>query len=95
MLKIIGSATATDEWAITFIHATISPTANAYATVYLATTPVAYLGSSVTVNYYPQVNMSFGPVGVLAGTTTTSTVYITTAGATATISYIVQGYKRI
>lgn len=96
--NIIGSATTSDEFGLLFLNVwlTAATGAASYAIVYVATTAIAQLGPYTTTNMLPfSAFMNFGPYGLIGGTTTTATVYAVVAGGTATVNFVLQGFRKV
>ncbi len=93
--NIIAAATASDDFGILFAHVWLTDaTTGAYATVYAATTAIAFINGSWSSSAHGGVFMNFGPYGLICGTTTTATVSVVVAGATATVNFVVQGFRK-
>jgi hypothetical protein len=97
-MVIIGSAASADEFGLLFLNVWLTAQTGTavQAVVYVATTAIAQLGPYTTTGITPLTAfMNFGPYGLIAGTTTTATVYAITSGGTATVNWILQGFRKV
>ena len=92
VIKIIGSATASDEFHLVSANITVTaPTATSYIDLRLGTNVIATFPTE-TADVTSNHTFFAGDVGVMGGTTTTNTVECVVSTATLTANILITGY---